>query len=280
MMGLKSDPAVIVDLPPCTESKEYATLTPEQAGLYQVVVDDLLSNVDDVTGMQRRGRVLAALTRLKQICNHPGQLPDTAVVIPDGLVTPTDDMQSLSSRSGKCRRLMEMIEEILAAGDSALVFTQYRRMGHLLSAMIRQDLDTEAQFMHGGTTPVRRQKMIDQFQERDGSMPIFILSLKTGGIGLNLTAANHVFHFDRWWNPAVENQATDRAYRIGQTRPVQVHKFVCVGTLEERIDQMIEQKTQLAENVISSGEQWLTELNSSRLEEILQLRADALEGDG
>ncbi len=170
-----------------------------------------------------------------------------------------------------------MLEELLAAGDSALIFTQYRRMGHLLAAMIRQDLDTEAPFMHGGTSPPRRQDMIDRFQQSDGSMPIFILSLKTGGIGLNLTAANHVFHFDRWWNPAVENQATDRAYRIGQTRTVHVHKFVCVGTLEERIDQMIEQKTALADNVISSGEQWLTELTTRKLGEMLRLRAEAME---
>ena len=282
---LKTDPKVIADLPACTETKEYATLTPRQAGLYQLVVEDLLSNVDEVAGMQRRGRVLATLTRLKQICNHPAQLPDAAVAVlqraagSGGVAAPADVVQPLSARSGKCKRLMEMLEEILAAGDSALVFTQYRRMGDLLSTMIRQDLDIDAPFMHGGTSPARRQEMIDRFQERDGSMPIFILSLKTGGIGLNLTAANHVFHFDRWWNPAVENQATDRAYRIGQTRPVQVHKFVCVGTLEERIDQMIERKTALADNVISSGEQWLTELNTDRLEEILRLRADALELD-
>ena len=282
---LKTDPTVIADLPACTETKEYATLTPRQAGLYQAVVEDLLSSVDEVAGMQRRGRVLATLTRLKQICNHPAQLPDATLAALQGLAglspeaAPADEVQPLSARSGKCKRLMEMLDEILAAGDSALVFTQYRRMGHLLSAMIRQDLDTDAQFMHGGTSPPRRQEMVDRFQERDGSMPIFILSLKTGGIGLNLTAANHVFHFDRWWNPAVENQATDRAYRIGQTRPVQVHKFVCVGTLEERIDQMIERKTALADNVISSGEQWLTELDTERLEEILHLRADALEAD-
>ena len=276
---LKSDPAVIVDLPARTETKEYATLTPVQAALYQAIVDDLLSGVDDVTGIQRRGRVLAALTRLKQICNHPAQLPDTAVPRSHDAPGTSDDLQPLSSRSGKCTRLMEMLEELLAAGDSALIFTQYRRMGHLLAAMIRQDLDIEAPFMHGGTSPPRRQEMIDRFQHSDGTMPIFILSLKTGGIGLNLTAANHVFHFDRWWNPAVENQATDRAYRIGQTRTVHVHKFVCVGTLEERIDQMIEQKTALADNVISSGEQWLTELTTEKLGEMLRLRAEAMEVD-
>ena len=134
--------------------------------------------------------------------------------------------------------------------------------------------------MHGGTTRRKRQEMIDRFQSPDGSVPVFILSLKTGGIGLNLTAANHVFHFDRWWNPAVENQATDRAFRIGQTRTVHVHKFVCAGTLEERIDQMIERKMQLADNIINSGEQWVTELSTKKLHEILQLRATAMEVDG
>ena len=276
---LKTDPTVIVDLPACTETREYATLTPVQAALYQAIVDDLLCGVDDVSGIQRRGRVLAALTRLKQICNHPAQLPDTAVPRSVEAAGPGDDRKPLSSRSGKCARLMKMLEELLAAGDSALIFTQYRRMGHLLAAMIRQDLDIEAPFMHGGTSQPRRQEMIDRFQESDGTMPIFVLSLKTGGIGLNLTAANHVFHFDRWWNPAVENQATDRAYRIGQTRTVHVHKFVCVGTLEERIDQMIEQKTALADNVISSGEQWLTELTTEKLGEMLRLRAEAMEVD-
>ena len=271
------DPTVIADLPACTQTKEFATLTPEQAAIYQAVVDDLLADMDEIAGIRRRGRVLAALTRLKQICNHPAQLPDTALVGPVRDTGIAADHGSLSARSGKCRRLMEMLEELLAAGDTSLIFTQYRRMGHLLAAMIRQDLDIEVQFMHGGTTPARRQEMIDCFQDADGTMPIFIVSLKTGGIGLNLTAANHVFHFDRWWNPAVESQATDRAYRIGQTRTVHVHKFVCAGTLEERIDQMIEQKTKLAENVISSGEQWLTELTTQRLQEMLQLRADAME---
>jgi SNF2 family DNA or RNA helicase len=174
---------------------------------------------------------------------------------------------------------MALLEEVLAEGDRALVFTQYRRMGDLLAAMVRQDLDCEAQCMHGGTPAAGRQEMIDRFQA-GGAAPIFILSLRTGGIGLNLTAANHVFHFDRWWNPAVENQATDRAFRIGQTRTVHVHKFICAGTLEERIDQMIEQKTQLADNIISSGEQWVTELSTQRLSEILRLRATAVEIEG
>jgi hypothetical protein len=269
---LKTEPTVISDLPACVETKEFATLTAEQAALYQATVDQLLAVVDEAEGIQRRGRVLAALTRLKQVCNHPAQLVGADAAA--GL-----ERRSLSSRSGKSRRLIALLEELLAEGDRALVFTQYRRMGHLLAAMIRQDLDCEVQFMHGGTPPARRQDMIDHFQS-GGAAPIFILSLRTGGVGLNLTAANHVFHFDRWWNPAVENQATDRAFRIGQTRTVQVHKFVCAGTLEERIDQMIEQKTELADNIISTGEQWVTELSTQRLSEILRLRAEAVEVDG
>jgi hypothetical protein len=269
---LKTDPTVITDLPACVETKEFATLTPEQAALYQATVEQLLAQVDESEGIQRRGRVLAALTRLKQICNHPAQLSDAG--------TPADaGPRPLSDRSGKCRRLIVLLDELLSEGDRALVFTQYRRMGDLLAAMIRQDLDHEVQFMHGGTPAAKRQQMIDRFQGGEGP-PIFVLSLRTGGVGLNLTAANHVFHFDRWWNPAVENQATDRAFRIGQTRTVQVHKFVCAGTLEERIDQMIEQKTELADNIISSGEQWVTELSTQKLSEILQLRATAVETDG
>jgi len=165
----------------------------------------------------------------------------------------------------------------MAAGEKALVFTQFREMGHLLSAMIQHDLDVDTLFLHGGTPPKRRQQFIDRFQADDGNVPVFILSLKAGGVGLNLTAANHVFHYDRWWNPAIENQATDRAFRIGQTKTVHVHKFVCTGTLEERIDQMIEQKMELAENIVGSGEQWLSDLSAGRLREMLVLRESALE---
>jgi SNF2 family DNA or RNA helicase len=173
---------------------------------------------------------------------------------------------------------MEMLEEIVAAGDSALVFTQYRAMGHLLVAMIRQVLDVDALFLHGGTPQGRRDELVERFQRADGSTPIFVLSLKAGGVGLNLTAANHVIHFDRWWNPAVENQATDRAFRIGQTRTVNVHKYVCTGTLEERIDQMIEQKTELAANIIGAGDSWLTELSTGQLKDLLSLRRTGMEG--
>jgi len=273
---LKTDRNVISDLPDCFETKEYATLTREQATLYEEVVNMMMGDVDRSSGIQRRGIILALLGRLKQICNHPAQMSEkeelNRLVAPDG-----SDVRQLSSRSGKARRLMRLLEEVVASGEQALVFTQYRRMGQLLSGMIEHDLDCKTLFLHGGTPVPRRQKMIDQFQEGDGSAPVFVLSLKAGGLGLNLTAANHVFHFDRWWNPAVERQATDRAYRIGQSRAVHVHKFVCLGTLEERIDEMIEEKTALAENIIGAGDAWLTEMSTTQLREILTLQNSAVE---
>ncbi|MHC4947568.1 MAG: SNF2-related protein [Planctomycetota bacterium] len=272
---LKTDSRVIDDLPDCVQTREYATLTPEQAALYQTVVRDMLAQVDRADGMQRRGLVLSALVKLKQICNHPSQyLGEVADGAGGGERQPV-----LSRRSGKVRRLLEMLEEVLATGERALVFTQFRRMGHLLQAMIRHDLDVDALFLHGGTAPPSRQRMIDRFQAEGPDTPVFILSLKAGGVGLNLTAASHVFHLDRWWNPAVENQATDRAHRIGQKRTVHVHKFVCLGTLEERIDQMIEQKTQLAENIIGAGEGWLTEMSAAQLRDVFALRETAMESD-
>ncbi len=278
---LKSDPNVIADLPACVETKEFATLVPEQAALYQAVVDRMLTSVDEAEGIQRRGLILATLTKLKQICNHPANLPSDDrypdLVGSSGDRTDAADHRSLSGRSGKCARLIHMLEEVLAAGDRALLFTQYHRMGNLLEAMIRHDLDCEVLYMHGGTPRLKRQQLIDRFQAASIGPAVFILSLKAGGVGLNLTAANHVFHFDRWWNPAVEKQATDRAFRIGQTRTVHVHKFVCIGTLEEQIDQMIEKKAELAENILGSGERWLTELSTEQLRDALRLRHSALE---
>ncbi|MCH2134445.1 MAG: DEAD/DEAH box helicase [Phycisphaerales bacterium] len=275
---LKTDRNVISDLPDCVETREFATLSREQVMLYERVVDGMLGKVDRTDGIQRRGLILAMLGKLKQICDHPALAEsgdDLAhLVRPDG-----DDLRSLSSRSGKAKRMMTLLEEVLAAGERALVFTQYRRMGKLLTAMIEHDLGTESLFLHGGTPVAKRQKMIDGFQSEQCNTPVFVLSLKAGGLGLNLTAANHVFHFDRWWNPAVERQATDRAFRIGQSRTVHVHKFVCLGTLEERIDQMIQEKTALAENIIGSGDDWLTELSTGQLREVLMLRADAMEVD-
>jgi SNF2 family DNA or RNA helicase len=174
---------------------------------------------------------------------------------------------------------MEMLEELLAGGNRALIFTQYRQMGHLLVSMIRRELDTEALFLHGGTPQARREELVDRFQSGDPVAPIFVLSLKAGGVGLNLTSANHVFHYDRWWNPAVENQATDRAFRIGQTRTVNVHKMMSADSLEERIDQMIEQKTELASQIISAGDSGLTELSTGQLRELLSLRRNTMEDD-
>ncbi len=269
---LKTDPNVVADLPDKVESREYTHLTGEQASLYESCVRRMLHQVDEAEGMQRRGLVLAALVKLKQICNHPAlALKEGPVAMGGGPIDP--------ARSGKCIRLLEQLEEVLAEGDQALIFTQFREMGAMLAPMLAHHLGKQVLFLHGGTTQAQRQQMIDTFQRAEGTYPILLLSLKAGGVGLNLTAATHVFHFDRWWNPAVENQATDRAYRIGQTRTVQVHKYVCRGTLEERIDQMIESKTELAANIIGAGEAWLTELDTRQLRDILTLRNDAVEDE-
>jgi len=182
------------------------------------------------------------------------------------------DASSLDGRSGKLSRLEEMLDQAVAAGDSSLIFTQFAAMGAMLRHHLQVKMGLEVLFLHGKTAKKKRDDMIARFQA--GHSPVFILSLKAGGFGLNLTAANHVFHFDRWWNPAVENQATDRAFRIGQKKNVFVHKFVCLGTLEERIDQMIEQKKSLADSIIGSGESWLTELSDESLREMLSLRRE------
>lgn len=265
---LKTDDGVADDLPPLLESRQHVPLTPEQARLYDTVVQDMLRQVDEATGIRRRGLVLSGLVRLKQICNHPAHYLKEVDSAPTG--------DRLSQRSGKSMRLVEILEEVIASGDRALLFTQFRQMGHLLSTILRQEFDLEPLFLHGGTPQGRREQMIERFQSGDSS-PIFILSLKAGGVGVNLTSANHVIHYDRWWNPAVENQATDRAFRIGQTRTVNVHKMITTGTLEERIDQMIEQKTELARRIIGTGESWLTELDSDKLREVLSLRETSID---
>jgi hypothetical protein len=283
---LKTDPTVIADLPEKVETKEFCYLTPEQATLYEATVREMLSSVEHTEGIQRRGAILAGLVKLKQICNHPAQFlkhsdPQAQAALLEG---DADEASATGPapvaaphRSGKCARIIEMLDEVVASGGQALVFTQFRQMGTMLAAMLRHELDREILFLHGGTPAKERDRLVNLFNKADGSAPVFILSLKAGGVGLNLTGANHVFHFDRWWNPAVESQATDRAYRIGQTRTVQVHKFVVSGTLEERIDQMIEQKSGLAENIIGSGENWLTELSVAQLREVLTLRPEAVE---
>jgi SNF2 family DNA or RNA helicase len=264
---LKTDPRVIQDLPEKFEYRVFCNLTREQATLYEAVVREAmgqLQTVDPQGGdMQRRGLVLAMLTRLKQVCNHP------ALYLADG--------SEVARRSGKLNRLCEMLEEVLAVGDHALVFTQFAQMGHLLQRHLRETFGEEVLFLHGGTPQKQRDRMVQRFQEDPHAPPIFVLSLKAGGLGLNLMRANHVFHYDRWWNPAVENQATDRAYRIGQTRDVQVQKLMCVGTLEERIDMLIESKRALAESVVGTGEDWLTELSTDELRDLISLRSEAVE---
>jgi SNF2 family DNA or RNA helicase len=266
---LKTDPLVIQDLPDKFEYKVYSNLTREQATLYEAVVRDSMAQLQDLdpveNTLKRRGLVLSMLLRLKQVCNHP------ALYLGDGSET--------GQRSGKLNRLTEMIEEVLAVGDHALVFTQFARMGTLLQHHLQGTFGQEVLFLHGGTPQKQRDHMLQRFQEDPGSPHIFVLSLKAGGTGLNLMRANHVFHYDRWWNPAVEDQATDRAYRIGQTRDVQVQKFICLGTLEERIDMLIESKRALADSIVSTGEEWLTELNTEQLHDLITLRSEAVEID-
>ncbi|MCC6167927.1 MAG: DEAD/DEAH box helicase, partial [Caldilineaceae bacterium] len=265
---VKTDPTVIQDLPDKQETKAYCPLTQEQATLYEAVVQDALRTIAQAEDLQRRGLVLAMLMKLKQICNHPAQFLHQ---IGDSYLPDGDE-----ARSGKLARLVELLEELLAVGDRALIFTQFAEMGRLLRTFLQHRLGSQVLFLHGGVPARQRAESVARFQSENGP-PIFILSLKAGGTGLNLTHANHVFHYDRWWNPAVENQATDRAFRIGQRRNVQVHKFVCMGTLEEQIDAMIERKQALAENIMGSGENWLTELSTSDLRDLVTLRRDWVE---
>ncbi|HXS63170.1 MAG TPA: DEAD/DEAH box helicase [Streptosporangiaceae bacterium] len=258
---LKTDPAVIDDLPDKIEIKQYCQLTGEQASLYQAVVDDMMEKIDSTDGIERRGNVLAAMAKLKQVCDHPALL--------------LHDRSAIGSRSGKVIRLEEILEEILAEGDKVLCFTQYTEFAEMLLPHLSARFGTNVGYLHGGTPRARRDQLVTDFQEENGA-PVFLLSLKAGGTGLNLTAANHVIHLDRWWNPAVENQATDRAFRIGQKRNVQVRKFICTGTLEEKIDEMIEEKKALADLVISDGESWLTELSTEDLRQVFALSKDAV----
>ncbi|MBE7447429.1 MAG: DEAD/DEAH box helicase [Kofleriaceae bacterium] len=263
---LKSDPTIIQDLPPKNEMKVVCTLTREQATLYKAVVDEELRRIESSDGIERRGRVLALLMFTKQICNHPAQYLGESGPLP--------------KRSGKLARTTEMLEEAVAAGDKALVFTQFREMGDKLVDHFSANLGCEVVFLHGGTPKKARDEMVRRFQEEPHGPRIFVLSVKAGGTGLNLTAANHVFHYDRWWNPAVEDQATDRAYRIGQKRAVQVHKLVCAGTVEEKIDRLLDQKRDLASKVVGAGEQWITELDGRELRDLFSLSEGAVaDGD-
>ncbi|MBV9389166.1 MAG: DEAD/DEAH box helicase, partial [Chroococcidiopsidaceae cyanobacterium CP_BM_ER_R8_30] len=259
---LKTDREIIQDLPEKQEMTVFCGLSAEQATLYQQVVETSLTEIESAEGLQRRGMILALLVKLKQICNHPAQYLKETTIGP-------------KHHSGKLQRLEEMLEEALSEGDRALIFTQFAEWGKLLKPFLEHHLGRETLFLYGSTSKKQREEMIDRFQHDPQGPPLMILSLKAGGVGLNLTRANHVFHFDRWWNPAVENQATDRVFRIGQTRNVLVHKFVCSGTLEEKIHEMIESKKALAEQVMGAGEQWLTELDTDGLRDLLLLDRSA-----
>ena len=254
---LKTDKTIITDLPDKIETVDHCPLTREQVTLYQAVVDDLLSGADEAEGISRRGLVLAGLLRLKQVCNHPAHF------LADG--------SALQGRSGKLTRVEELLEEILGEGDKVLCFTQFTAWGELLRPYLQQRFGQESLWLHGGVRRAARDEMVERFGDASGPQ-LFLVSLKAGGTGLNLTAASHVIHLDRWWNPAVEDQATDRAYRIGQRRTVQVHKIVAAGTVEERIDEMINAKRDLAQRVVGAGEDWLTTLSTNELRELVALR--------
>ena len=261
----KTDRAVIDDLPDKFETVEHCAITHEQVGLYEAIVRDaeriLCGRAQ--AGVERRGLILATLAKLKQACNHPAQL--------------LGDGSAIAGRSGKLNRLEELLEQVLDSGERALVFTQFVAMGELLQTHLAATFGREVLFLHGGTSRARRDAMVARFQDPvDEAPPIFVLSLKAGGSGLNLTAASHVFHFDRWWNPATEQQASDRAFRIGQTRDVQVHALVCAGTIEERIDYMLMQKRAVANSVVGSRERWITELDDEELFGLLELRAQTV----
>ncbi|MGC4836950.1 SNF2-related protein [Micromonospora vinacea] len=258
---LKTDSSIISDLPEKLEMEVLCNLTAEQAALYRVVVDDMLARIETSDGIERRGLVLATMTRLKQVCNHPAQL------LRDG--------SPLEGRSGKLARLTEILEEVLAAGERALLFTQYAEFGAMLRGHLSARFGREVLFLHGGLGKAERDALVQRFQSAEGP-PLFVLSLKAGGTGLTLTAANHVVHVDRWWNPAVEDQATDRAFRIGQRRRVQVRKFVCAGTVEEKVAALIADKRSLAERVVGTGEQWITELSTGQLRDLFALEAGAV----
>ncbi|WP_186630024.1 DEAD/DEAH box helicase [Rhodococcus sp. BP22] len=262
---VKTDPTVIADLPDKVEMTVRANLTAEQAGLYKAVVDEMMAQIADAKGMKRKGAVLSALTRLKQVCNHPAHfLSDGSPVLKRG-----------QHRSGKVGLVEDILDSVLGDNEKVLLFTQFREFGELVAPYFAERFGTEVPFLHGGVSKTNRDAMVEKFQE-DGGPPIMMLSLKAGGTGLNLTAANHVVHLDRWWNPAVENQATDRAFRIGQRKNVHVRKLLCVGTVEERIDGMLDSKQDLADLAVGTGENWVTEMDTGELRELFRLSEDAV----
>jgi non-specific serine/threonine protein kinase len=254
---LKTDRSIVSDLPEKTEVSAYCGLSKAQAVLYQQTTKQMAKAIDNTEGIKRRGLVLSFLLRFKQICNHPSQL--------------LGDDEWEPHKSGKFQRLAELCEEIVSRQEKLLVFTQFREMTSPLQAFLAQLFGQPGLVLHGGTPVAQRQKLVESFQQEEGP-PFFVLSLKAGGTGLNLTQAAHVIHFDRWWNPAVENQATDRAFRIGQKNNVLVHKFVCQGTVEEKIDALISEKMALADELLSGGaDTLLTEMDNEALLDLVSL---------
>ena len=260
---LKTDKNIIKDLPDKIENKQYCNLSKEQASLYQAVVKDVEEQLEEKQGIERQGLMLSTLMKLKQICNHPMQFLQ-------------DGSPFTSERSHKLERISDMLGEAIAEGDSVLLFTQFTEIGEQLMEYFSKDKHYPSHYIHGGVSRKKREQMIQDFQDPDSPPSIFILSLKAGGVGITLTRANHVFHFDRWWNPAVENQATDRAFRIGQKKNVFVHKFITLGTLEERIDQMIEDKQKMADSIVGNDESWLTKLDNQAFKELIALNKNSI----
>lgn len=252
----KLDKEVALNLPDKQEQKEYCPLTTEQASLYEQLVKDTFAEIETLSGFQRKGLVLQMLSRLKQLCNHPA------------LYLKEKSTAHLLERSNKMEKLAELVEAVLDQGESCLIFTQYIQMGEMIKMLVKKKFGVDVPFLNGSIPKSQRDLMIERFQNHE--FPVFLLSLKAGGTGLNLTAANHVIHYDRWWNPAVENQATDRAYRIGQQRFVHVHKLICTGTLEEKIDAMLEKKQFLNDQIIQN-ENWITELSTDELRDLVYL---------
>lgn len=260
---VKTDKDIIKDLPDKVEQKIYCNLTKEQASLYEAVVRDVEQQIESSDGIQRKGLILSTLMKLKQICNHPMQFLQ-------------DDSEFTKERSHKLSRLSEMVEEVIESGESLLVFSQFREICDAIVSYVRKTFHYNTYYIHGGTARTKREQMIDEFQDKETEPSVFVLSLKAGGVGITLTKATHVFHFDRWWNPAVEDQATDRAYRIGQKKNVFAHKFVTIGTLEERIDDMIEDKKRISSSIIGADEAWLTELDNEAFKKLIALHNSAI----
>ena len=253
---VKSDKSIIKDLPDKIEQDQFCELSPEQTAIYQNVIDTTMKTIEVAEGINRKGLVLKLITALKQICNHPKQFLKKG--------------KGDANLSGKAKLLLELLRQILSNGEKTLIFTQYQTMGNILVDILKEEFDLEVPFLHGGVSRKKRDEMVEDFQN-NRTTRILILSLKAGGTGLNLTAANNVIHYDLWWNPAVEAQATDRAYRIGQTKNVIVHRFITQGTFEEKINELLMQKKELANLTVTNGEKWIGDFSNEELKELVAL---------